>query len=187
MDASKANFNDEASLRRWNRALAVFAWLGIGWAIYAVGDVFLSSDFAIGLNTKSGVKLLTASDFSKSQRIVTALILIPSLVCWIYCLWQIVMLAKQFSKGEIFSIGMVKCLERFGYGLVAQGVSEMLLVPMLSTYLVSQGKVESVEDIWEHVLGGGVLTSMMAAILIVVITRILRIGIRLREDSELTI
>ncbi len=66
-------------------------------------------------------------------------------------------------------------------------LAEAVMVPMLSAYLVGLKKIDPVEDQWQHVIGGGVLTSMMAAVLIIVIARILRIGIRLREEAELTI
>ncbi len=186
-DAHKEERKASVSLRRWNRVLVVLAWLGIVWSIYLIGDAFFGSDFLIGLKTTSGIKLLTASDFSTFERMVVVLIMIPSLVCWIYCLWQIVRLSRHFSKGEILSIGMVKCLERFSYGIAIQGVAEAVQLPMLSTYLRRLNKIDPVEDLWEHVIGGGVLTSMMAAVLIVVVARILRIGIQLREEAELTI
>ena len=187
MEANSADFDGGKSLRRWNRALAVLAWLGIAWSIYVIGDAFLGPDFSIGFKTETGIKLLTVSDFTTVQRVIAVLISIPQILCWIYCLWQIVQLSNQFSRGEILSIGMVKCLEGFGFGLAAQGVAELVHVPILAAYLLGIEKIDSVEGIWQLLIGGGVLTSMMAAVLLVVITRILRIGIRLREEAELTI
>lgn len=187
MDALNGVFDGGTSLRRWNRALAVLAWLGIAWAIYLIGDAFFGPQFTLGFKTDSGIKLLTISDFTVMERSTIVLIAIPHILCWIFCLWQIVQLSNQFSIGEILSIRMVRCLERFGYGLAAQGVAEALYAPMIAAYLLKLKKIDSIEDMWQQVLGGGVLTSMMAAVLLVVITRILRIGIRLREEVELTI
>ncbi|MDX1928333.1 MAG: DUF2975 domain-containing protein [Pirellulaceae bacterium] len=187
MEANNADFDGGRSLRRWNRALAVLAWLGIAWAMYVIGDEFVGPDFSIGFKTESGIKLLDAGDFTIIQRAIVVLISIPQILCWIYCLWQIVKLSKQFSRGEILSIGMVQCLEGFGFGLAAQGVAEFVHAPILAAYLLGIGKIDSVDGIWQLLIGGGVLTSMMAAVLLVVITRILRIGIRFREEAELTI
>ena len=187
MDAKNNKIGGDRSLLWWNRTLAVLAWLGIVWSLYVIGDAFAGPDFSVAFHTQSGIKVLTAADFSVTQRWLVVLIIIPAGLCWIYCLWQIVKLSKQFSLGEILSFAMVKCLERFGYGLAAQGLAEAVMVPMLSAYLVALKKIDPVEDQWQHVIGGGVLTSMMAAVLIIVIARILRIGIRLREEAELTI
>ncbi len=112
----------DSSLLRWNRTLAVLAWLGIAWSLYVIVDAFWGRDFSVAFHTQSGIKVLTPVDFSLLQRYLVVLIIIPAGLCWIYCLWQIVKLSKQFSLGEILSSEMVKCLERFGYGLAAQGL-----------------------------------------------------------------
>lgn len=187
MDTIDGDFDGGKSLRRWNRALAVLAWLGIAWSAFEIGDAFVGPDFSVGLRTQSGIKLLTAADFTMTQRCTVVMIAVPQILCWIYCLSQIVRLSTLFSKGEILSVGMVQCLERFGFGLAAQGIAELTFVPILSAYLLRIEKIDSVEGMWQLLVGGGVLTSMMAAVLLVVVTRILRIGIRLREEAELTI
>ncbi len=187
MEVQHADFDGGNSLQLWNRALAVLAWLGIAWSIYVIGDAFLGSGFSIGMKTETGMKVLTADDFTVVQRVIVVSIAMPPVLCWIYCLSQIVGLSKQFSHGEILSLGMVKRLEGFGYGLAAQGVAELVNGTTVAGYLLSIEKIDSVEGIWELLVGGGVLTSIMAAVLLVVITRILRIGIRFREEAELTI
>jgi hypothetical protein len=187
MDEMNSEMDGGRSLRRWNRILSVFAWLGIAWSFYLIADLFLSNDFMIAMKTSSGVKLLTANDFNRIQRLVVSITILPPVLCWIYCLFQVIRLSSHFAKGEILSFGVVRRLELFGYGLAMQGVTESVQLPLVSLYLMGQGTIDSVEGVWETVLGGGVLTSMMAAVLVVVIARILRIGIRLREDAELTI
>ena len=193
MEASNAEFDGGRSLRRWNRALAILAWLGIAWSLYVIGNAFLGHDFSFGFKTSNGIKLLTANDFTSTERFVVVLIIVPQILAWIYCLWQIVILSNHFSEvaslsaGSSLSYAMVRCLERFSYGMAAQGLAEIIYMPALASYLKGIGKIDNVEGMWEHVIGGGVLTSMMAAVLLVVIARILRIGIRLREEAELTI
>jgi Protein of unknown function (DUF2975) len=187
MDDIDKEMDGGKELQRWNRVLSVFALLGIAWTIYLIGTLFFSSDFTIAMKTSSGIKLLTASDFNRTQRLVASVIILPPILCWMSCLFQVLRLSSFFSKGEILSIGVARCLELFGYGLAMQGIAESIQIPILSSYLIGQGIIDSVEGVWETVVGGGVLTSMLAAVLVVVIARILRIGIRLREDAELTI
>jgi hypothetical protein len=186
MDANMEEWNN-GSLRRWNWVLSVLAWLGIAWTVYLVVVLFFGSDFTLAVKTSEGLKILTASDVTPVQRFVLSVALLPPVLCWIYCLFQVVRLSSYFAKSEILSTGVVRCLESFGFGLAAQGVGESVQLPIVATYLIGQGKIDSVEGVWENVVGSGVLTSMMAAVLIIVICRILRIGIQLREDAELTI
>jgi Protein of unknown function (DUF2975) len=174
-------------LQRWNRFLSVFAWLGIAWTLYLIGTLFFSSDFTIAMKTSSGMKLLKAGDFNRTQRLVASVIILAPIMCWTSCLFQVLRLSSFFSKGEVLSIGVARCLELFGYGLAIQGIAESIQVPILSSYLIGEGILDSVDGVWETVVGGGVLTSMLAAVLVGVIARILRISIRLREDAELTI
>jgi len=58
---------------------------------------------------------------------------------------------------------------------------------MLIAYLLHIKKIETMIGLWEHVFAGRAVTSLMAAVLVLLIARIFRIGIRLREDAELTI
>jgi hypothetical protein len=187
MDDIDKEMDGGKELQRWNRVLSVFAWLGIAWTIYLIGTLFFSSDFTMAMKTSNGIKLLTASDFNRTQRWVTSSIILPPILCWMSCLFQVLRLSRCFSKGEILSVGVARCLELFGYGLAMQGVAESIQVPILASYLIDEGIVDSVVGVWETVVGGGVLTSMLGAVLVVVIARILRIGIRLREDADLTI
>ena len=187
MDDIEKEMDGGKELQRWNRVLSIFVWLGIAWTIYLIGTLFFSSEFTIAMKTSSGIKLLTASDFNRTQRLVSSMIVLPPILCWMFCLFQVLRLSSCFSKGEILSIGVARCLELFGYGLAMQGIAESIQIPILASYFIGEGIVDSVDGIWETVVGGGVLTSMLAAVLVVVIARILRIGIRLREDAELTI
>ena len=187
MDEINSELDGGRSLQRWNRILLVFAWLGIAWSVYLIAALFLSNEFVIAMNTSSGIKLLTATDFSRVQRLVVSLTFLPPILCWVYCLFQVLRLTSYFAKGQILSMEVVRCLELFGYGLAMQGIAESIQIPIASLYLLWQGTIDSVEGVWATVAGSGVLTSMLAAALVVVIARILRIGIRLREDAELTI
>jgi hypothetical protein len=100
---------------------------------------------------------------------------------------QIVLLSRRFAKGELLTRGVVVCLQRFGWGLFAMGISEAALFPILNAYLVGQKLIDPMKDVTAAAIGSGMLTSMMAAVLVMVIAKIFRIGIRLREDADLTI
>lgn len=187
MDAISNGMSNEATLKRWNRALAVLAWGGIAWAAFCILRAFVGSEFTMGLMTDAGFKVFTAKDFTTSQRLLLVLLTIPQDLCWVYCLWQVVRLSRHFAVSPILSIDMIQCLERFGYGLAAQAVFEVICVPTVAATLIGIGKLDSVDNMWQHMVGGGALTSLMAAVLIVVVTNLLRIGVRLREEVELTI
>lgn len=179
-----------ATLRRWNRVLAVLAWLGLLWSsysiLYSIHCAITGTDFALGMKTTAGIKLLTADDFSTFQRLIVVLCQFPQELFWIFCMWQIVRLSRLFSSEEVLSLSVIKCLERFAFALAGLGLAAALYAPMLVVYLVELEKIDGVENIWQDMLGNG-LSTLMIAVLLTVVTRILRIGVRLREEADLTI
>jgi len=62
-----------------------------------------------------------------------------------------------------------------------------LVIPCIGAYLRSLHKIAPPENELEYMVGSGFQTALMASVLVLIIARILRIGIRLREDAELTI
>ncbi len=176
------------SLRRWSRALLVLSLLGIAIFVYQLWDAIFGPRLFLAIPTEdNSIRVLAKEDFLFSQRlIVVALLAIPSL-CWIYCLWQMVRLARCFGRGDILTLGMVSCLHRFGIGLLVMSIAEAAGIPMLITYLLHIKKIQTVSSLWEYVLASGAVTSLIAAVLVLMVARIFRIGIRLREDAELTI
>jgi len=71
--------------------------------------------------------------------------------------------------------------------MLVMSIAEAAEIPMLIAYLLHIKKIETMIGLWEHVFAGRAVTSLMAAVLVLLIARIFRIGIRLREDAELTI
>jgi hypothetical protein len=166
----------------------ILAWLGIAIFAYQLWDAMFGPRLFLAVpGDGDSVHVLSKKDFLFSQRVVIVLFLaIPSL-CWMYCLTQIVRLSSCFGRGEVLSLGMVGCLQKFGLGLLAMSIGEAAQTPLLATYLIYIKKIEIMKGIWEQLLASGAVTSLMAAVLVLLIARIFRIGIRLREDAELTI
>ena len=182
------NHPEIRSLRRWSRALLVLALLRIAIFVYQLWDAIFGPTIFLAVPTEDdSVRILKKEDFLFSQRvIVVALLALPSL-CWIYCLTQMVRLARCFGRGEILTLGMVSCLQGFGIGMLVMSIAEAVEIPMLTTYLLHIKKIGTIPSLWEYVLASGAVTSLLAAVLVLLIARIFRIGIRLREDAELTI
>jgi hypothetical protein len=174
-------------LQRWNRMLFGITAIAILWSLFTLARAVWGNDFRIGLPTPDGIKLFDEKDFTRPQRLIlTAIAGLPE-ICWIGCMWQIVRMSRSFSAGQVLSLGMVKCLEWFGRWLVVLAISEAAFYPLVVVYLRRLGKLGSSPIQWDIVIGSGALSSLMAAVLVIVIGRILRIGVRIREDSELTI
>jgi len=108
-------------------------------------------------------------------------------LCWVWCMWQIVRMSRQFSKGEVLTLGVVNCIERFGKGMFVLGITEALYFPIVFAYPRTLKSFDPINDSGDHILGSGVLSSWMAAVLVVVLARISGIGVRIQEDAELTI
>ncbi len=177
----------DKGIERWSGVLMLLALASMAFSTYAISDALLSDDFKIGLDTTTGIRILTRADFSLPQYMTVVLIAASSDVCMVAAMLQIVLLARRFAKGEILTRGVVACLQRFGWGLFAVGIAEVALFPTLNVYLVGQELIDPIKDVTAAAIGSGTLTSMMAAVLVMVIAKIFRLGIRLREDADLTI
>jgi len=66
-------------------------------------------------------------------------------------------------------------------------ISEALFFPVISFYLVLIRKIDPLVNLPASILGSGMIGSLMAAVLVIVIARIFRFGIELSEDVELKI
>jgi len=104
----------DRGLQNWSAALGLLALSGIAFSLYAIADATLNSEFKIGFDTVSGVRILTAENFTRQQRLVVVGISSMVDVCWIWAFSQIAFLSRLFSKGEILTLGVIKYLRRFG-------------------------------------------------------------------------
>lgn len=181
------NVVEERSLRRWAYALMGLTGLSVAWIVLTSAKAVLGVDFQIGFIAKEGFRTFTELDFTYRQRLVlTAMASAPN-CCWLYSMWQIMRMAMGFSRGEIFSPRTVGFLEHFGWGLVGLAISEAALLSVCGMYLVSIGKLKAILDHSTYIMESGFQICLMAALLVMIVSRILRIGIRLREDADLTI
>lgn len=187
MEKAQMNVLEERNLRRWAYVLLVLAWLGIAWIILGLAKAAIGIDFQIGFPAKEGLKIFAVTDFSIGQRLVLVGILAVPDCCWLYSMWQVTRMAMGFSRAEIFTQRAAAFLEHFGWGILALAFTEAVYVGVIGEYLKSIGKINSIESHWKYLLDSGLQIALMVALLIMIIARILRIGIRLREDSELTI
>lgn len=173
--------------RRLNTGLLVTAILGVIYTVVVYLWALLGDDFVLGLKTVDGIKLITEADLTTTQRWITVGFAgLPDL-CWIWGLIEIARLSRRFSRGELLTQGVVHCLGRFGYALGLQGCAEAAVVPLVAGYLQLLGKLPALDGFWSQILSTGALSSWMAAILVILVTRVLRLGIALREDAELTV
>jgi hypothetical protein len=187
MEKVHMNAVEERNLRRWAYVLLVLAWLGIAWIVLVLAKAALGIDFRVGFAAKEGIKIFAVDDFTVSQRLVLVGISAVPYCCWLYSMWQVVRMSMGFSRAEILTQRTVAFLEHFGWGMLVLAISESFFISSIGEYLVSIGKIGAVENHWKYVLDSGFQISLMAALLIMIVSRILRIGIRLREDVELTI
>lgn len=174
-------------LHRWSAALGLLAFAGIAFTIYSIGFGLLSSNFKFGFETESGVSVLTADDFTFPQRLTVVGIGSMADVCWAWSMLQILFLSRLFSKGELLTVNVIMHLRSFGLGLFAMGLSDAMFFPTMSYYLVAIKKMDPIINPLTSILGSGMLSSLMAGLLVMILTRIFQIGIKLREDAELTI
>jgi len=136
-----SNTAEERNLRFWSGILMALAGLGICWPLFVLARAAVGSDFRIGLFTTNGLESLIEKDFTTSQRLTVVSLCLWSEVCWIFCMFQFVLMGRQCSRGEVLSVKVVRCRERFAGGLLALSVSEAFVIPCTGAYLRSLEKI----------------------------------------------
>ncbi|MCA9128497.1 MAG: DUF2975 domain-containing protein [Planctomycetales bacterium] len=178
----------ENNLKRWIIALKLLPLLGIAWSLLSMSvPVVVPSQFQIALPGDEGLNVLTANDFDFWQRLVVIAIASITNFCWIWLMIQVLLMANRFQQGELLSPGIVCCLRRFGGGLFALGLSEILIYPALVGYLRLLDKIPPTSVAWLASFGSGWIESFMAGVLVVILSKIFDLGIRLRQEVELTV
>ncbi len=179
--------SEERELLTWSRWLLVLGWVAIAWSLIAIVNDLFFTEITFALSTVSGVKVLTDADFTRPQRMFLIVVASCPEICWIWCMCQITRLARRFSQGEIMTPGMIHCFDQFGRGLVAQSLCGLAILPVVTSFLRQVGKIDAMKDPWSDFARSAPLGSLTAAVFVMIVARIFRIGIRLQEDAELTI
>ena len=130
---------------------------------------------------------LTAAELSWSERFTVVIIASLPDLCWTLGLIQIVRVSKRFGRGELLTEPILDCVFRFGIALFAMSAAEAVALPLINVYLVERKKIDPIEGVWQAALGSGPLNLLVAAAFVMIMTRILREGVRIREEADLTV
>ncbi|MCA9059197.1 MAG: DUF2975 domain-containing protein, partial [Planctomycetaceae bacterium] len=164
-------------LKRWSLALGVLALLGMVVVVLSVVAALTSDDFALAYPGDDGeFVLMTAEDFTDSQRLTIVTVLSATQWCWFWMMLQVWLISRCCSRGEILTPRSVTLLRRFAGGLFAMGVFEIIQYPIIDAYLQAQGNGAPIRDLWAACLGSGMLESFMAGVLVVIISTIFKLS-----------
>ena len=179
--------SESRTASRWNWALWIVAWSAIVWQVCDTLLNLIGSDFKLAIFTTRGLQTLTAADLGWSERFVVVFIANLPDLCWMLGIFQIVGVSRRFGRGELLTEPILNHVFKFGIALFAMSVTGAFVLPLMNAYLVGRGKIDTIENVWQDTLGSGVLNLLVSAVFVMLLTKILREGIDLREEAELTV
>ena len=161
-------------LRRLAITCRVLVILGAVWTIFSSLHIVLFGQFQGAVPTDQGFRDFQFNELTWTTRIQIMLVMFIPGGCWLIALSQIWFMAGHFLQGRIFNPAPLKNLERFGWILVAMGVANLTVEPLIASTLNASGLFASASV--EMPIGdpGDSLDLWVAAALIALIARFFR-------------
>jgi hypothetical protein len=171
-----------------NWGFQIVLCLALVWIVFGLGRSLFGAEFRAGFFTVKGLQSLTEKDLTGGQRTaVVAMAAMPKL-CWVYGLIQLALVSVRFRRGEVFSEAVIRRFQGFGWALLVMSVADAFRVPAVVGYLVWLGKIDPLANPWQqYLLGSSAPTSLLAAVLVVIVTKIMRIAMQISDEMRLTI
>jgi hypothetical protein len=176
-----------ASMRRLNLAFQILLAAALAVIACLILRALVSHEFRAGFLTVRGIQSVTEQDLAFPQRaILVAIAALPDL-CWMYGLVQLLTMSMRFRRGEFFSDAAIVRFQRFGWALGAMALCEAVCHPGMAMYLVWLGKIDPPTTWWQYAVNGEPLNSLLAAVLVIIVAKILRNALQMHEDLQLTV
>ena len=142
----------------------------------------------LGLKIDGQIWLQEISEMALSDQLFIALILFLPTATFLWAIFQIERICRQFWKGNIFALVNVLRFKRFALALLALGAMEMTVNPALIIYLWGRDLIPN----WPDIDAAFILDTLEAEIIMVgvlffVIARIMETGLAMKDEMELTV
>ena len=119
--------------------------------------------------------------------VVSVLFLTPRLI-FIWVSYQVVRLCLEFRTGEVFTLKSVTLFQNAAHGVLWLAVTKTLQYPLISGFLEWRGYENAVtEPVFTHLFEIIELDILMMGVFFFLIARIMKQGLELKVEQDLTI
>jgi hypothetical protein len=174
----------DQELRRWSLVLTVLAAVTLAWTALEPLTLFWD-DGPIALARGTEIWSTSLRALPGLDRAVVLIVTLLPQVAWVFGVAQVFRLARRYASGRVFDLANTGCFVRLGASLVAMGLMQPAIVPVLARWLNARGIAPWVPDasllqLFEPDL-------IMAGAFFFVLGKIMRRGTELQESDRLTI
>ncbi|NMM46102.1 DUF2975 domain-containing protein [Rhodospirillaceae bacterium KN72] len=122
------------------------------------------------------------------ERIVVAVVSMAPRLIFIWVAFQVIRLCREFRSGEVFTLKSVTLFQKAANGVIWLAATKTLEVPVLSGFLgwrgvLSEGYRPDITGIFEILE----IDILMMGVFFFLIARIMKQGLELKAEQELTI
>jgi hypothetical protein len=177
----------ETEIRRLNQAFFVLVCTAIGWTAVAIVIGTTRWAFHVILPGVSGVVELFGKDVRFVDRVVVVAIAAGPDLFWVWGLVQLARLSRMFGKGEILTERTARQLQWFGLAIFLSALAEPTVLPGVGWFLFWRGYIGPLGSYSCLARIGGALYTLLGAVLVFLVARIMGTAARISEDARLTI
>ncbi len=174
----------DMTLRRWSGVLLMLAGLTIIISFIAP-LVLLSGDAPLVLAKGADVWRTTLSQLPLLEASLCVVVTSLPNVAWVYCVVQILLLARLYRAGKVFTQENSRYFRRIGIGLTVMGFLSVLVLPVIGHLLYYRGISPWLPDM--PLLAVFEPDLLMAGVFFYVLGKIMQRGTELQENEDLTV
>jgi hypothetical protein len=174
----------DITLHRWSGVLLMLAILTIVISFIAP-VVLLSGDAPLILAKGADIWRTTLSQLPRFEGALCVVITSLPNIAWVYCVVQILLLARLYRSGKVFTQENTRYFRRIGVGLTLMGFLSALMLPIIGYMLYYRGISPWLPDMPLLTLFEPDL--LMAGVFFYVLGKIMQRGVELQENDDLTV
>lgn len=174
----------DTALSRWSNALL---WLAYATIIISMITPILSIKSDAPLILIKGTELwkTTLGNLPFLDAVLCITIQILPTVAWMFCVTNIIALARLYRQGIIFESTNTRCFVRIGIGLMMMGILSAIVFPIINYLLFIRGVSPWLADM--QILALCEPDLIMAGVLFFLLGKIMQRGKDLEEFDRLTV
>lgn len=164
--------------------------LAIAVIVVQVGEavIFLAWEDMLYLEIDDEIWSQRFWDFPILERWVLFELFLLPLIIMVWAAYQLIQLCREFDRGGIFTSETVGRIHKFAVATLALAAAETLIFPIVVTFLDLRGALPGAPDISLLTLVGMVeFEIFMVGVLFFLIARVMRRGLEIQSEQELTI
>lgn len=175
------------NLKWWSRVFLFLIFAACVISLVNLYRVAFWGELRLTVATDEGFRVFTSADFSLRQRLmVVGVMSIPTLF-WLAGILCLSAVCFAIDRKELFGQSIVKAIRRFGWCLLLFASSDIIVSPAIGYLLDRFGMCQVQPDSWLTAFTGDMWDYITAAVLMIVLSKLLQAGFEAQDELKLTV